>query len=424
MSNKILVSAALALLVGLTGCGGGGSDSAGSDNTGGSGNNNTGGSGGNTGGTATSPPPGSAKVDGPLDAVQGPVSEQVISPLAASFSGTPLQGVVQCVDQIVVTDTVDVLDVLALAIESGAGSADPDAALTQAAAGVQGQIENIVIDLNGMLYALDGNPNSCLGNVAPSGTNPLAGTPLEPVGAALAGALKQIYGDLHGSGSTRPQLPLSQVAGLVAQLEFHVNSAFAQVPADVASAPVVGAALSTVQAAVGNLADTVAAAANSDTAATQAALDTTLNGVLTGLLLNIVPVYEIENQAGQAGVLSGPIEDGIDQVSNEVSNNLGLVLQPVLEQNLDTALTPVLGVVDSTILPAILDPITAALDDAGVNVDEPLTPVIGVLDTFFSGVDGSPLDLVLDVVAGNSGCSLEDTVLSALCPATGLLPGL
>jgi hypothetical protein len=389
MRNQLLAGSLLALTVALAGCGGSSSSSPSTPPPSG-------------GGTPppTSPAPGGAKVAGPFDAVQTPVSQDVIAPLAASFAGTPLQGVAICVDQIVVTDAVDVLDVLALAIQSGAGSADPQAALAAAAAGVQVQLENMVIDIQGMLSALNGNSSGCLGNVAPTAVsgNPLAGTPLEPVGATLAPVLDQVYSALHGSGSTRPELSLTTLASLVAQLQFAVDTAMAQVPADVANAPVVGAALSTVQDAVHDVNTTVTAAASSNTAATQAAIASSLNNLLTGVMLGVVPVYDIENQAGQAGLLSGPIEDGIDDVSSEVANNLGVVLQPVLTQNLTAAVNPF-----------------EALGGAGSLPSNPLGPVIGVLDDFFGGVDGSPLDLILDLVTGGSGCPLEGTPLEILC---------
>jgi len=406
MKKQILTSTLLALTVALAGCGGGGSSPVTTTPP------------PPTGGTTTSPPPGAAKVAGPLDAVQDPVSDQVMDPLIASFAGTPLQGVAVCVDQIVVGDVVDLLDVLALGIQSGAGSADPEAALAATAAGVQGQVENIVIDMQAMLSALDGSSASCLGNLAPNGSNPLAGTPLEAVGATLAPVLAQVYGQLHGSGSTRPSLSLTTIASLVAQLEFAVNTAFAQIPADVASAPVLGAALSTVQTAVGDVSDTVAAAASSDTADTQDAISDTMDNLLTGVLLGVVPITTIETQAGQVGLLSGPINSGINDVSSEIGSNLGVVLQPVLEQNLDAALAPVTEAIESSVLAAILGPLFEQLGAAGVSTSNPLGPVTTVLDTFFEGAStaGDPLDLVLDVISSESGCPLAGTPLESLCP--------
>lgn len=407
MKKHLLTSIALALTVTFAGCGGGGSDAPSSTTTPPPTNNG--------GSTVT---PGAAKVAGPLDAVQTPISQQVIAPLSSAFTGTPLQGVAVCVDQIVVTDTVDVLDVLALAIQNSAGSADPQAALTGAAAGVQAQLENVVIDLQGMLGALDGKTNTCLGNVAPTGSNPLAGTPLAPVGATLAPVLDQIYDALHGtSGNTRPSLSLTTIASLAAQLKFAVDSAFAQVPDQVASAPVVGAALSTVQTAVSNLTTTVTAASMQNTAATQAAIASTLNNLLSGVLLNVVPVTMIEDQAGQSGMLSAPIAAAISQVSSQVGTNLGVVLQPVLSQNIDAILSPVIDGMNASVLDAILAPLFDLLGGAGTSTTNPLGPVTSILESFFSGAStaGNPLDLILEVVSGGSTCPLAGTPLEALC---------
>lgn len=383
--------------------------------------------GGSSGTTTTTPPPsttpvvtapGAAKVAGPLDAVQEPVSDQVISPLATSLAGTPLQGVVQCVDQIVVTDVIDVVDILAIAIQSGAGTANPGALLTGTAASVQAQVENIVIDLNGLLAALRGNSAACTTNTAPTGGNILVGTPLAPVGAALAPVLAQVYTALHGTSGPRPTLSLGTITSLLAQLEFALDSAIAQVPADVATAPVIGATLTTVQAAVHDLNDTLIAASTRNVVTTQTAMANTLNNLLSGVMLGIVPVTAIENQAGQAGMLSGPIQAGIDDVSSQISTGLGTLLQPVFEQNLADALAPVTGAIDSTILGAILGPLNEALSGIGVSLSSPLGPVVTALDGFFSGSEVSPLDLIQEVINGEIGCPLAGTPLAILCPST------
>lgn len=405
MRKQVIAGSLLALTVVLAGCGGGDSATP-------SGSSPT-----PSTPTNTSPTPGAAKVAGPLDAVQEPVSAQIIAPLASAFVGTPLQGIALCVDQIVVNDVVDVLDVLATAIDSGAQSGDPEAALAGAAAGVQVQVENIVIDTQGMLSALDGSGNGCAGNVAPTSIsgNPLAGTPLEAFGATLAPVLDQVYTALHGASGPRPTLSLTTIASLVTQLEFAVNTAISQLPADVANAPVIGAALTTIQQSVANLADTVTAASTSDTPATQAAIANALNDALSGVLLGVVPITVIETQAGQVGLLSGPIQAGIDDVSAEIGGNN--IYSSLLEQNLDAAITPVTDVIESTVLAAILGPLFEVLGEAGVSSSSPLAPVTGILGDFFGGVNGSPLDLVLEQVSGASGCSAAGTLLEGvLCP--------
>ena len=94
LSGKTLLAMTFGVSLALAGCGGssgGGSPSQGS--------------------SADEQPviSGYSEVEGPLDAVQQPLSEQVIAPLASAAAGTPLEGAVNCVGGFVVTDVLDIL---------------------------------------------------------------------------------------------------------------------------------------------------------------------------------------------------------------------------------------------------------------------------------------------------------------------------
>ena len=125
-NEKIGRSALLGLSAGLllTACGGGG-----------------GGGGSSSGGIEPAVYQG---VAGPLDAVQEPLSTQVLSPLGDAAAGTPLEGAVSCVDQVVVQDTIDVLDSILGAVDPTSMN-DPQMAFMAAAANIQAVVLAVVL---------------------------------------------------------------------------------------------------------------------------------------------------------------------------------------------------------------------------------------------------------------------------------------
>ena len=76
--NKGLLALTLSAGLVLTGCGGGSSSNRGGPSSGG-------------GGTEQPMTNGFSEVEGPLDAVQQPLSEQVLAPIVAGAAGTPLE---------------------------------------------------------------------------------------------------------------------------------------------------------------------------------------------------------------------------------------------------------------------------------------------------------------------------------------------
>lgn len=383
MLKKSLIALALAGSVFAAGCGGGSSSS------------------------SPSEPETTARNDvaGPLDAVQEPVSSQVIAPLASAAAGTPLQGVVECVDQVVVGDALDLVDSLAAQAQAGATS------FTGAAANVQAELTDLVADLQSLLVTLaDPAATGCSGTAVPNlsvpSTNPLAGTPLEAFGATVLSALSTAQAALSG-GASAPDL--SALSGIIGQLSDAYQMALSNVPESASSAPIVGPALGLVGQALSDLDATVTAAANSggDPTATTAALAATLENLLTGLLLDVVPVNAIETASGQEGALSGPIQMAIDQLTGALSTGLGGAGGGDLVTTLTGEITTVLDTLGAgapsdpaSLLQQILAPLTDAIQ--GGATGGVVVPVTGLdmLDTVLAsltellagaGAGGSPL---------------------------------
>lgn len=341
---------------------------------------------------------------GPLDVVQEPVSSQILAPLVSATAGTPLAGVVACVDQVLVGDAFDLVD--SLAAQAALGGI-PD--FTSAAGDVQAEVTDLVADLQGLLTSLatsaGGGCNSS--TVARSGlptTNPLAGTPLEAFGATLLSGLSTAQGGLAVGGVSG--LDLSALSSVLDQLSGAYQMALALVPAQASSAPVVGSSLTLVGQALMDLDAAVTAAASSggDPIATAAAVTTTVENLLTGMLVNLVPVNAIEQASGKEGALSGPIQSAIDQLSGSLLSGLG-GSGGNLPGSLALAITGVLaplvgGSAPTSILDMILGPLTAAIGSGSAG--GAVIPVTGL--AALDGVLGSITDLLSG--AGSVGSPL------------------
>ena len=377
MWQKSLIALALAGSVTLVGCGGGSSG---------------GGSGSNNNNDGSNPPAPTARndVSGSLDAVQGPVSIKVLRPLATATAGTPVSGVVACVDQIVIGDTFDILDLLA-------ARADVSSSFQGSAALVQTELTNLVADLQGLLFSLAGGAGC--GDVIPVQgdftTNPLAGTPLEDFAATLLSTLGLVQGQLSGSGV----LDLSVLTALVGQLADGYASALEFLPVDAISAPVVGPSLTLVGTALYDLEDTVGAADSGDLTAVVAQITATVGHLLNGLLTDVLPINQLEllGVVGGGNPLSGPITAALDQLNSLLSSGLSNTVPDLggdaLTGVIQSLLTPLIGVIP------------------GVDGGEPtvvlttlLAQITGVLG---GGTGGLPIPLV-----GPAALSIVDNILS------------
>lgn len=86
-----------------------------------------GGGGGSSGATADPGTPTSdpvARAAGPLDPVQTQLESAVLAPLASALAGTPLEGVVDCANELVNYKILDTVDVLAGGLALSANPAD------------------------------------------------------------------------------------------------------------------------------------------------------------------------------------------------------------------------------------------------------------------------------------------------------------
>lgn len=407
MFQKCLYAAAIGGVVFLTGCGGGGGSS--------SPVGPTPGGGGGSGGDEIVV----ERVEGPLDPVQEQVSTGIFTPLSATLSGTPLEPVVQCIDSAVTYDTLDIADTVLVSLQatllSGGGTQlnpDPEALATTMRA--------LVADLAQTLQALAGNAVDCATGTQSldelTASNPLAGTPLEPLGTQLLPVFEQIIAATGGSGAAPNDLQLSTVAGLVYQLNAALQTALAQIPQDAYAAPVVGGALTTLSTALNDVSALLSKALVYDAAGTSSKLQTLLDNTLVNLLTEVLPVRMMEDQAGQPGVISGPIEDGVAELAATLGSNLGLVLDPVMSQLLAGALEPVLDPIENGVLPTLLGALGDALaggsggDLSGPLAGTPLAPIVNLVTDV--------VDTLLGTLTGGGGgtCPFAGIpLLSVLC---------
>ncbi len=387
-------------------------------------------------------------VVGPLDAVQTPLDEQVFGALVDATAGTPLEGTLDCAGQSVVIDVIDVLDSIALALMEAAESQDPAAAFEAAAGNIQFSVQELANDLPGALTALAGDDcnNGDAGDNGgngDAGDNPLAGTPLAPLGDALAPVLSQFP---TGGDGDNEDLDLQSLSALVHALATAFHGGLSMVPAEATEAPIIGGLLTTLDTALLDLDDTLMHLGVYDGAATAEALEATLNHLLVNVLTQVVPISFIEAQAGQEGVISGPIADGVDQVTAALGDNLLSAALPPLSDALNGPLAVLLDPIENQLLPAILGPITDAIagfgggdsgGDAGGPTGTPLDLLLGpITDALGGGLPGgdggdgptgTPLDLILgplmDAAGGAGGdCPLAGTPLEPACALFDAIP--
>jgi len=397
MFKKALLALTVAGSLVLTGCGGGGG-----------------------GGDDTAPEVKRNDVAGPLDSVQGQLSSDVLAPLTQSLNGTPLAGVVNCVDQAVVNDVLDVADALALALQPGA---NPATALTGAAVDVQAELGDLVTDLQGLVLSLAGTAG-CANIPIPLGdlTNPLAGTPLAALGEQLLPALAQASALLNGVGGALPtQLSLGQLAGIVGQLQQAFNGVAGQIPAAAANAPVIGASLDVVSEALGNLQLTVGVAATGNVTGTADALTVTVTDLLDGVLTRVVPLDLIENAAGRPGVLTNVVHTAIDQLASILGSGLATLPTGTLGGQLSQGSLNRLQPFNASVLTDLLTQIQTTLaggvgsgtgGPTGTVLDGVLLTLTGLL-TGPSG--GGLLTGLLGGLLGGVNCPLAGTPLALLC---------
>lgn len=356
-------------------------------------------------------------VVGPLDVIQGPLNDQVINQLALVLGGTPLEGTIDCVGQAVVLDVIDVLDAVALAVQDAAAGQDTAAAFDAASENIQFAVNELVNDLPGALTALVGEDcNTAAGTGFSFGDNPLEGTPLEPLGASLIPVFQAI------SSEPGEDVDLQTLSELVHQLSEAFGRGTAQIPDEARDAPIVGGLLTTLEVALQDLDNTLDPLGQYQGEDAAEELEVTLNHLLKNVLTELVPISFIEAQAGQEGIISGPISGGVDTLTDGIKSNLLDAALPPLSDALDGPLAVLLDPIENNLLPAILGPIGDALMDGsvdgptGTSLDQILAQVFNALSI---GADSTPLGPILTPLLGSLGtggdCPLGGTPLSAIC---------
>lgn len=410
--------------------------------------------GGGSGGGNSLTGPDSAKNDvaGPLDAIQQPLSEQVVGPLAAAAAGTPLEPVLLCVDQAVVVDLIDVVDSIAAAAEASAGG-DPAAAFEAAAGNIQASLTGFADNMVALLTSLGGGPgcteggNTGGGDAGGSGGDagplPLTGTPLDLIISGINGAIPSSGGDAGGQPA---DVDLTDVGAFVSSLVAGFNTGYdmflEQAPAEAVNAPVVGGIIALLHDAVNDLDSLATEVTAYQGQASADEAEVLLNNLLNNLLLGVVPVLAFEEVSGQQGAVSDQISGGVDQLTSAIGEGLGMLLVPVLEDGLDDAASPVLDPVENQLIHAIFGPINDAVggglgggSDGGSGsgtgggpTGTPLDAALGTLTGLLagggsgSGPTGTPLDIILTPLI--NGAESGDPVSIVLGVVNGVLTAL
>ena len=413
MLKKTFMALAVAGTLAVAGCGGGG-----------------GGGGSDSGGPSTQT---RNDVVGPLDGLQGGLSGEILAPLGTAVAGTPLAGVVDCLDQAVVSDILDITDAIVLGVRPG--SANPAAQLTATAAQVQAEASDLVADLQGLVLSLAGSSGCTANALAQTASgNPLAGTQLAALGSQLLPVLNSVQAQL--SSPSNP-LSLGQISGLLGLVTQAFNGATGLIPPEADNAPVVGGVFDVLSQALTDVQLTVAAAGTGNPTTAAAQVTTTVQNLLDGLLTDVIPIGLIENTSGQPGVVSGPIQDAINQLTSVLGGGLGSLSPTALASALQDPTSLLLNPLQNDVLTLILGPIQQAIAGGGLGGGSiPLltgTPLDGVLATLTGvlsgGAGGDPLTSLLGSLLGGLGgvggggagasCPLVGTPLAVLCGVLG-----
>lgn len=341
--------------------------------------------------TPTPPPASSAKVSGPLDPAQDQVVTNVVSNQVASQLPEPLDLTVMC-GASALNHLIDVPDSILAAAAGAANSSDPFDAFNAAQANVQVSLERFAAQLQATLVSLV-ERGSCepTNPGTPGTTNPLAGTPLEPVGAAilaLSGALEGTADDPNLTSVT------SALAPVLAQL----SGSFAMVPAEVRDAPVVGGLIATLQQATLDVAVLLPAVGNYQAVSTRVGIETVVNNLLSNVLLQVVPVAAVEEATGQD--FSSQIQAGINTLTGQLGNGLGQLITPLFNQGLNGVLSPILNPVEG-LLASIVgggDALTGVLGQIAGNGNNTGSPADALLAMLVSQQAGLPF---ADIIAGS-----------------------
>lgn len=338
-------------------------------------------------------------VAGPLDPVQSKLSQSVFTPLENATKGTPLQGVLVCTDKAVNGNLLNVVDALM------AGFKDPSTLASQTPAQVQSQVQQLTMNLVAMLRSFAGTGGCGDGQTTfPSG-NPLANTPLAPLGNALLPVLQQVQGQLANG-----PMDLTMLGNLVDQIQNAMQLGLQQLPPSVKSAPVLGGALTTLNAALSQVVSLINTVGQNPGSA-PTAVKTTLQAILNDITTKIVPLQFLQQAGGGSGPMTQiqtAIQTLVGQVQTALSGggNLGNVLN-------NEKLAPIVGPAQQ-LVQQIVQPLQNALSGSagsGNPVTDLLNTVLPKLSSVLTGLLGG-----LGGGGAGTGCLFANLpLLSGLC---------
>lgn len=345
------------------------------------------------------PGPTVTKVEGPLDPVQDDVVDGIVVNQLAGQLPAPFDQLTVCTAQ-TLNYLIDVPDAVLAGTEGLANGADPFDSFNGSAADAQAALGLFAASLQSTLVQLvdrgtcdpDADPTASTGN-------PLSGTPLAAIGEEIADLVEGFPED----GST---LSVNQFASVVSPLLTDLAAALGGLPPEVQDAPVLGGAMGVLQQSLVDIAAMLTPFGGYDGAGTATAAETVLQNLLTGVLVNTLPVAELD--APLAAEINTVISTGVATLGS----SLGTLISPLFVEGLDGVLFPLLDPEDG-LLAGIdedgnpLEGVLAALagDAAGTDVDALLAMIL-------SGIDGSPLQALINASGGST--ELSDSPLSVL----------
>ena len=240
----------------------------------------------------------------------------------------------------IVTDVLDILDSILVNVDPATLQSDPTALFTDSAASFQATVTELAADLPVALASLAGE--SCTGGGSGGGDSSdplaaLAGTPLAPLADALAPVLEMANGGGSGEAPS-PSVLLTMLSDAFSDGLQTIREQDSDGQID--GAPVLGGLLTTLETALSDLAVAGLAFEDMDTDAASAALSVTLENLLNGLLIDVVPIGFIEEQADQGPVLSSQIKEATAALAGLLGGNFGELPGGGFENPADALFSP------------------------------------------------------------------------------------
>ena len=342
----------------------------------------------------------SQSVSGPLDPVQSTLSQSVFGPLENTTQGTPLRGVLMCTDQAVNGNLLNVVDALLNGLK------DPSTIASSTPAHVQAQLKGFAGNLTQLLLSLAGQGGCNGGQTSVPGSNPLAGTPLAPLGNTLLPVLQQVQGQLSGG-----QLGLTTLSNLFGQLQNALQLGLQQLPPSVTSAPVLGGVLTTLESSLGNVVSLINTVSQNPSNA-PAAVKTALQSLLNGITTKIVPLQFLQQAGGGSGGPLAQVQSAIQSLVSQVQSTLsgGGDVGNLFNGG---QLAPIVGPVQQ-LVQQIVQPLQSALA-GGTSSGNPVTDL---LNTVLPNLKSVLTGLLGGGGAGTTCLFAKLPLLSGLCALT------